>query len=88
MGAKLDALTKFEWGPQPKAKRRECVTIELLDDGIPMVTLDAADVHGNGRSNKSWWGMWHGVDIDLPNIAAVEAFAKEHKFTVRKLYTR
>lgn len=64
---------------------RECTTIKFFSCGEHIGDLEAADTHGNGRSNKSWIGHIRGIEIDLPNLREVATFAKSHGYDYQKL---
>lgn len=65
-------------------KSRECTLLYFWMGGQKCGELQACDVHGNGRSNKSWTGTVDGEEIDLPNMKAVAAWAKERGLEIER----
>lgn len=67
------------------ARKAERTRVRLVkaSDGECAGELQACDVHGGGRSNKSWSGTINGNVVDLPNLREVEAFAKNHNLVVK-----
>lgn len=69
-----------------KAKRTECTELRLYELNREFHTLIACDVHGNGRSNKSWYGKVRGNDIDLPNMTAVKDFCHINGLQIERVW--
>ena len=66
---------------------RECVTLQFQRGGKLVGQLDAFDVHsGTVAGRKSWDGTVEGKAVDLPNLKAVAAFAKDNGLTFTKIY--
>lgn len=63
----------------------ECVKLNI-SKGITIGILNAYDSHGTGRRNKAWVGTIKDENVDLPNLKAVDTWAKERGYSVTKLY--
>lgn len=61
-------------------RRKERTRLEVGLGGQRLGLLQAVDNHGCGRQNKAWIGKIDGEDVDLPNLKAVAAWAKEHGY--------
>lgn len=61
-------------------RKRERTVLEVMMGGQPVGRLQACDVH-DARSNKAWQGTINGEEVDLPNLRAVDAWAKRNGYS-------
>jgi hypothetical protein len=64
------------------SRRKECTLLHVYIGGQQLGALEAIDVHGASRSNKAWVGKIEDEEIDLPNLKAVAAWARERGFEI------
>lgn len=65
-------------------RRPECTLLRLFRGKTALGDLQAVNVHGNGRSNKAWMGCIDGEEIDLPNLKAVEGWARSRGYRINR----
>lgn len=68
-------------GAELMSRRKERTVLEVMVGGQPVGKLQAVDSHGTGRSNKAWIGTIDGEEIDLPNLKAIDKWAKANGYT-------
>lgn len=65
--------------------RNECTELIVMEGSAEIARLTAYDVHSGSRHTKSWDGTVRGKVVELPNLKAVEVWARAAGFTIEKV---